>query len=99
MLHAMPTSEFVHNAEEISKLCRTGEDPIILTRDGRGDMVVMGIQAYNVLISELKLLRDVADANARLIENENSTDENMIDQAVQAAHDKVQSHLRLSDVA
>jgi PHD/YefM family antitoxin component YafN of YafNO toxin-antitoxin module len=99
MVRAMPTSEFVQKTEEISELCRTGEDPIILTRDGRGDMVVMGIQAYNVLLSELKLLRDVADANARLVENENSSDEDMIDQAVQAAHDKVQSHLRFSDAA
>jgi PHD/YefM family antitoxin component YafN of YafNO toxin-antitoxin module len=99
MLRAMPTSEFVKQIEDLSELCRHGDDPIILTRQGHGDLVVMGIQAYNKLITELRLIHDVAEANARLVENETLTDEELIDQAMQLAHDKVQNNLRLSDAA
>jgi|GEM_PF-3728299 len=99
MLRAIPTSEFVKQIEELSELCRHIDDPIILTRQGHGDLVVMGIQAYNKLITELRLIHDIAEANARLVENENLSDEELIDQAMQIAHDKVQSNLRLSNAA
>ena len=99
MLRAMPTSEFFKQLEEISELCRMGDDPIILTRQGHGDLVVMGIQAYNKLIAKLQLLCDVADANARLVEDENPTDEELIDQAMQAVHEEIQSRVRLGNVA
>lgn len=88
MLRVMPTSEFVKQIEEFSALCRNDEDPIILTRQGRGDLVVMGIEAYNKLLATLRLLGDVAEANARLVEGENLSDEELIDQAMQAVHDK-----------
>jgi hypothetical protein len=99
MLRVIPTSEFLEKIEDFSELCRHGEDPLILTRQGRGDLVVMGIHAYNKLITELRLIHDVAEANARLVENETLTDEELIDQAIQLAHDEVQNNLRPSDVA
>ncbi|MGH7595511.1 MAG: type II toxin-antitoxin system Phd/YefM family antitoxin [bacterium] len=99
MLRAMPTLEFINQIDELSEFCRNDDDPIILTRQGRGDLVVMGMEAYNKLFAKLRLLRDVADANARLVEGENPADEELIDQAMQIVHDKIQSRLRLSDVA
>jgi PHD/YefM family antitoxin component YafN of YafNO toxin-antitoxin module len=99
MLRAIPTSEFVKQIEELSEHCRHGDDPIILTRQGHGDLVVMGIQAYNKLLTKLRLLRDVAEANAELIENANPTDDELIDQAIEIAHDQIQSRLRLSNAA
>jgi len=99
MLQAIPTNEFARQIEEFSETCRNGDDPIILTRQGHGDLVVMGIEAYNKLLIKLRLLRDVAEANARLVEDENLTDEELIKQAMQVANDKVQNRLRLSNVA
>lgn len=94
MLRVMPTSEFVKHIEEFSELCRNDDDPIILTRRGRGDLAVMGIEAYNKLRAMIRLLGDVADANARLVEGENPTDEDLIDQAMQIVHDKIQTKVR-----
>lgn len=99
MLRAMPASEFTKQIEEILEICRNGDDPIILTHQGHGDLVVMGIEAYNKLLAKLQLLCDVAEANARLVEDDNPTDEELIDQAMQAVHEKIQSRLRLSNVA
>jgi PHD/YefM family antitoxin component YafN of YafNO toxin-antitoxin module len=99
MLRAIPTSEFLEKIEDFSELCRNGDDPLILTRQGHGDLVVMGIEAYNKMLTKLRLLRDVAEANAELIENANPTDEELIDQAIEIAHDQIQSRLRLSNAA
>ncbi|MCI0698001.1 type II toxin-antitoxin system Phd/YefM family antitoxin [candidate division KSB1 bacterium] len=99
MLRAIPTSDFIKQIEELSDLCRHGDDPIILTRQGHGDLVVMGIEAYNKMLTKLQLLRDVAQANAELIENANPTAEALIDQAIEIAHDQIQSRLRLGNAA
>ena len=99
MSRAIPTSEFLEKIEAFSELCRNGEDPLILTRQGHGELVVMGIEAYNKMLTKLRLLRDVAEANAELIENANPTDDELIDQAIEIAHDQIQSRLRLSNAA
>lgn len=36
--------------------------PIIITKNGKGDTVVMGLQDYNQMQSELELLRTLAEA-------------------------------------
>lgn len=99
MLRAIPTSEFVKQIEEFSELCHYEDDPIILTHQGHGDLVVMGIEAYNKLLTKLQLLHDVAEANARFIEGKNPTAEELIDQAMQIVHEKIQNRLRRSNAA
>jgi prevent-host-death family protein len=99
MLNAMSTSEFIKQIEELSERCRHGDDPIILTQHGRGDLVIMGIQAYNKLLAKLQLMHDVAEANAEFIENKIPDEEELMDQAVEIAHAQIQSELRLSNAA
>lgn len=99
MLNAISTSEFIKQIEEFSERCRHGDDPIILTRQGRGDLVVMGIQAYNKLLTKLQLLHDIAEANAEFIENKIPDEEELIDQAIEIAHAQIQSELRLRNAA
>jgi prevent-host-death family protein len=36
----------LRNTGEISELCHTSEEPIFITKNGYGDMVVMSIEAY-----------------------------------------------------
>jgi PHD/YefM family antitoxin component YafN of YafNO toxin-antitoxin module len=69
MLRIIPNLEFSRRIEELSETCRHDDDPIILTHEGRGDLVVMGVQAYNKLLTQMRLLQEVAEANARLVEN------------------------------
>ena len=89
MLRAIPTSDFVKQIEEFSELCHYEDDPIILTHQGHGDLVVMGIAAYNKLLTKLQLLHDVAEANAQFIENAIPDEEELIDQAIEIAHDQI----------
>jgi PHD/YefM family antitoxin component YafN of YafNO toxin-antitoxin module len=88
MLRVIPTSEFVKKIEELSEHCYYNDDPVVLTREGYGDLVVMGFEAYNKLLAKMQLVCDVADANARLLEKNFPDDDELIDQAMQMVHDR-----------
>ena len=41
----------LRNTTEISNLCHQSSDPIFITKNGYGDMVVMSMEAYDALVS------------------------------------------------
>ena len=41
-----PISELRNNANEISDFCRQTREPVYITRNGAGDMVVVSIEEY-----------------------------------------------------
>ena len=45
------------NTSEISKLCHTSKEPIFVTKNGYGDMVVMSIEQYEAIMKD----RTIAD--------------------------------------
>lgn len=62
-----PSSDLRNHYNEISKFCRETRQPVFITVNGRGDTVVLGHQEYQQLISELKLLRTLAEAEEDVI--------------------------------
>ena len=42
-----PSAAIRQNYNEISELCKNSDEPIFLTKNGEGDLVVMTIEAYN----------------------------------------------------
>lgn len=57
-----PSTALRNNYSEISRTCREDRTPVIITKNGIGDTVLMGIQEYNQMTAELELLRTLADA-------------------------------------
>ena len=57
-----PSSDLRNHYNEISKQCREERKPVIITVNGRGDTVVMGLQDYYQMKEELALLRILSDA-------------------------------------
>lgn len=57
-----PSSDLRNHYNEISKQCKETRDAVIITVNGRGDTVVLGLQDYYQMKSELELLRILADA-------------------------------------
>ena len=57
-----PSSDLRNHYSEISKQCQEERTPVIITVNGRGDTVVLGLQDYCQMKSELELLRTLADA-------------------------------------
>ena len=41
-----PISDLRNNANEISDFCRQTREPVFITRDGSGDMVVLSTEEY-----------------------------------------------------
>ena len=46
MPHIRPVSDLRNNFAEISKIVHETSEPVFLTKNGYGDMVVMSIEAY-----------------------------------------------------
>ncbi len=44
----------LENIENISKICKESDKPIVITKDGYSDMVIMNIQVYEHTISKLQ---------------------------------------------
>ncbi len=42
-----PSANIRQNYNEIAKLCRKNAEPVFLTKNGEGDLVVMDIETYN----------------------------------------------------
>ena len=47
------------NYNEISKLCKESGEPVYLTKNGEGDLVVMDISAFERRAKELKIAEDL----------------------------------------
>ena len=70
----MPTikssAELRNNYNEISSICHTYTEPVFITKNGKGDLAVMSIEAYEEMTSRFELyglikegLDDVVDGN------------------------------------
>ena len=57
----------LRNTTEISNLCHAGREPIFITKNGYGDMVIMSMEAYDELLS-------IAAADAAIAEAERELD-------------------------
>ena len=67
MPHIIPIKE-LKNTGEISQLCHETNEPIYITKNGFGDMVIMSIQAFEeqMFVQEVysKLAESEADVSA-----------------------------------
>jgi PHD/YefM family antitoxin component YafN of YafNO toxin-antitoxin module len=46
-LEIRPSANIRQNYNEIANLCRKNAEPVFLTKNGEGDLVVMDIETYN----------------------------------------------------
>lgn len=57
-----PISDLRNKALEISALCHNEDQPVFITRNGKGDMVVMSQAHYERLQSLLELYQKLGEA-------------------------------------
>lgn len=60
------------NTSEISDLCHNTEEPIFITKNGYGDMVLMSIETYERNMNLAQIYRDII-MSERQLESENVT--------------------------
>lgn len=52
----------LRNTNEISDLCHAKKEPIFITKNGYGDLVVMSLETYEAMLDENELDREIAQA-------------------------------------
>ena len=60
-----PISDLRNRANEISKIAHQSDEPIFITKNGEGDMVVMSMAHYSKLQLKLDLFSKLAVAQAQ----------------------------------
>ena len=60
-----PISDLRNKANEISQLVHNADEPIFITRNGEGDMVVMSLTHYAKIQKKLELLNKLSAAQAQ----------------------------------
>ena len=63
MTQIKPITE-LRNTTEISDICHRRKEPIFITKNGYGDMVVMSIEAYDELIETVQTDRAIQESEA-----------------------------------
>ena len=59
----------LRNTTEISELCHAGKEPVFITKNGYGDLVVMSIELYEELIESQKIDAAIAEAEKEFAES------------------------------
>ena len=60
-----PISDLRNKAKEISAICHRHDQPVFITRNGEGDLVVLSQAHYERLQAQLELYRTLAEAESQ----------------------------------
>ena len=70
MLNIKPSAAIRNNYNEVSELCKRTGEPVYLTKNGEGDLVVMDMETYARRESMLRLRENLLAAEeSRLVGN------------------------------
>ncbi len=64
----------LRNTTEISELCHQNKEPIFITKNGYGDLVVMSMETYEKSLAKLELYQKLAEAEAQIKDGEDLLD-------------------------
>lgn len=65
MIQIRPVSDLRNNFTEIESIVKSG-DPVYLTKNGYGTMVVLSLEQYSALTDEIEMKLDEADRAAAM---------------------------------
>jgi prevent-host-death family protein len=69
-----PISDLRNSANEISDFCRQTREPVYITRNGSGDMVVLNIEEYERQLAVIELYGKLAVAEEKIAAGEEGED-------------------------
>ena len=69
-----PISDLRNNANEISEFCHNELEPVFITKNGVGDLVVMSIETYERQQSLLNLYTKLAETEAEIANGDEGED-------------------------
>ncbi len=72
MPHIIPIKD-LKNTSEISDLCHKTDEPIYITKNGYGDMVIMSMEIFESTMRRFSMYRDI-EISEKQIENGQAKD-------------------------
>ena len=57
----------LRNTNEISDICHAKKEPIFITKNGYGDLVIMSIETYEAMLEEREIDTAIAEAEAEYV--------------------------------
>jgi len=69
-----PISDLRNNSNEISEFCRSTREPVFITKNGVGDMVVLSVELYERQQAQIELYAKLAEAEAEIISGAEGVD-------------------------
>ena len=63
-MHIMASAAIRNSYNDIAKICKSTGEPVYLTKNGEGDLVVMDISAFERRAKELKLAEELLNIRA-----------------------------------
>lgn len=67
MPHIRPITD-LRNTNEISELCNKHNEPIFITKNGYGDLVIMSIDTYERQMGLVEVYKKLAEAEKQIAE-------------------------------
>ncbi len=54
----------LRNTNDISELCHEKHEPVFITKNGYGDLVIMSIETYEEIVENIRIDEAIAEAEA-----------------------------------
>ena len=70
-MNIRPSASIRQNYNDIAEMCRKTKEPIFLTKNGEGDLVVMDIETYNRREEMLKLHEELLSVEESRVNGDN----------------------------
>ena len=71
-----PSSDLRNNYNEISTICHEFDEPVYITKNGKGDLAVMSIETYEKIVGRIELYKlldegidDIEKGKVQSVEN------------------------------
>lgn len=58
----------LRNTNEISELCHKQDEPVFITKNGYGDLVIMSVETYERKLALVEVYKKLAEAEAQIKE-------------------------------
>jgi len=56
------------NTAEVSDMCHKSREPIYITKNGYGDMVIMSIEEYEEVLNEINMYRSIQISESQIVD-------------------------------
>ena len=85
MLQIMPIKE-LRNTNDISDRCHARREPIFITKNGYGDLVVMSMETYEDILASNEIDHAIAESEAQIAKGEELLDADEVFKAARRKH-------------